>query len=151
MKKITLTVASLLLAGVLFSQEYTPPAAAKTALKSKYPSGVVDEWYDEEDKIACYFEDNGMYGTAFFTTKGVWINSEFNVTADDLPESVLNTANTKYQGYDIIDATKFEYPQQVSYTIYIYNAITDGDLAVTIDTAGKVLKEEDLNADDTFE
>ena len=150
MKKVVLTVASILLAGILTAQEYAPPPAAVSALKTKYPTAVADEWYDNEDEIICYFDNNGQYGSVYFTPKGVWKKSEYSINEDELPKAVSASLQDKYSGYDITDVTKIESTKTL-YKIYVFNPITESDFLLTLDESGKFISEEDLNADDSFE
>jgi hypothetical protein len=75
MKNVSLTVASVLLAGILTAQEYTPTSSMTSAFSAKYPQGLVEEWYDNDDEIICYFGNGDTYGTAYFTLKGAWTRS----------------------------------------------------------------------------
>lgn len=148
MKKVTLTVAGILLSGLLIAQDYTPPQSATASFTKKYPSGIVDEWMDDETEITCYFENDGAYGSARFTPKGVWISSEFSLNEDELPANVLTSVQGKYQGFEIVGVIKKEDVKQVVYVVSIYNNSTEQDLEITLDSNGKILKEEDPFADD---
>ena len=148
MKKAILTIASILISGILIAQDYTPSNNVTTSFTNKYPSGIVDEWVDNENEILCYFEDNGNYGNARFTLKGVWINSEFSMIEDDLPANILSSIREEYKGFETIDVTKREDIKQVVYVLSIYNEASEQDLLITIDTNGKIVKEEELNADE---
>ena len=148
MKKVTLTIASILISGILIAQDYTPPPSAETSFTKKYPTGVVDEWMDDETQIVCYFEDDGNYGRAFFSPKGKWISSEFSLSEDDLPANVLSGVQENYKGFEITGVTKREDTKQTVYEVGIYNNSTEQDLLITLNSNGEIVKEEDLNTED---
>lgn len=147
MKKVTLTIASILLSGLLIAQDYTPPQSATASLTKKYPKAMVDEWADDETEIVCYFETEGIYGSASFSPKGVWIRSEFSLNDDELPENILASIKGEYNGFEMTGITKREDVKQVTYEVSVYNNTTEEDFLITLDTNGKIIKEEDLNAD----
>ncbi len=152
MKKVTLTIATILLAGSLFAQDFKPPAPAVSAMKAKYPTAEVDEWYDDETELICYFEDNGEFGSAFFTKKGVWIRSEFPMDEMELGEVALDQIFKKYKDYEIMESLKVTDTKGTTFKIYIYNAIIESDYLITVDKGGKIISEENLTVeDDSFE
>ena len=147
MKKVTLTIASILLTGILFAQDYTPPSSAASAFKTKYPSGLVQEWYDNDDEIVCYFENGDNYGSAYFTVKGAWLRSEFTLSEEDMPSNVSMSVKNKYPDAEIIEVTKIENAKMTQFRVIVYNPIEESDYEVTLDNLGKIIKEENLNAD----
>jgi len=151
MKKVIVTIASILISGILNAQEYSPAKNVITSFTTKYPSGRVDEWIDDENEILCYFENNDNYGSARFSLKGVWISSEFSMSEDDLPTNFSSIVREKYKGFEITEVIKKEDIKQVVYMVSIYNESTDQDLLITLDTNGKIVKEEGLNSDESFE
>ena len=148
MKKLTLTIASILLTGILLAQDYTPPSSATSAFKAKYPSGVVQEWYDNDTEIVCYFENGDNYGSAHFTVKGAWVRSEFTLSEEEIPNAISTSIKSKYADGEIIDVMKIENTKGTQFKVVIYNPIEESDYAVTLDDTGKIIKEEDLNAED---
>jgi|TARA_B110000285_G_scaffold129464_1_gene145687 hypothetical protein len=151
MKKVTLTIASILISGILVAQDYSPPSNVRTSFTKKHPTAVVDEWIDDDTQFVCYFEDGSDYGSAYFSPKGVWISSEFIINEDDLPANVSSGVKGKYIGFEIIGVTKREDIKQIVYVVSIYNNSTEQDLLITLDPNGKIVKEEDLSDDDSFE
>ena len=147
MKKVTLTIASILISGILIAQDYTPPPSAEASFTKRYPTGVVDEWMDDDTQIICYFEDDGNYGSAFFSPKGEWMSSELSLNESDLPANVMSVIQGKYEGFEITGVTKREDTKKTVYEVSVYNNSTEQDLLITLDPSGKVVKEEDLNAD----
>tara|TARA_B110000908_G_C10185844_1_gene417938 strand:- start:821 stop:1267 length:447 start_codon:yes stop_codon:yes gene_type:complete len=148
MKKVTLTIASILLTGILFAQDYIPPTTATSAFKTKYPSAVVQEWYDNDNEIVCYFENGDNYGSAHFTAKGAWVRSEFTLTEEEMPSAISMIMKDKYPDSEIIEVMKMETPKGTQFKVIVYNPIEESDYAVTLDDTGKIIKEEDLNAED---
>jgi len=152
MKKTTLTIATLLLSGLLIAQDYTPPKTASDAFKSKHPKAIVDEWVDFDTEIICYFEENGKFGSAFFTLKGAWIRTEFNLSETELPQVVSRELFAKYKGYEIMDVTNEITSKGSVYKIYIYNEEVEKDFIITMDQGGKIISEEVVTTeDDSFE
>lgn len=151
MKKVTLTITGILFAGILLAQDYAPPPNAKTSFTKKYPTGVIDEWMEDDTRIVCYFEEKSNYGSAYFSLKGEWISSEFSLNENDLPAIVLSGVQGKYKGFEITEVTKREDIKQTVYEVSIYNNSTEQDLLISLDPSGRIVKEEDLNAEDSFE
>ncbi|MFT6246750.1 MAG: hypothetical protein ACJA0U_001467 [Salibacteraceae bacterium] len=147
MKKVTLTIASILLTGILFAQDYTPPSSTTSAFKTKYPSGVVQEWYDNDGEIVCYFENGDNYGSAYFTVKGAWLRSEFTLSEEDMPNEISMSVKNSYPDAEIIEVTKVENAKMTQFRVIVYNPIEESDYEVTLDNSGKIIKEENLNAD----
>ncbi|MFT6923382.1 MAG: hypothetical protein ACJA1C_002395 [Crocinitomicaceae bacterium] len=147
MKKVTLTIASILLTGILFAQDYTPPSSAASAFKTKYPSGLVQEWYDNDNEIVCYFENGDNYGSAYFTVKGAWLRSEFTLSEEDMPNEISMSVKNKYPDAEIIEVTKIVNAKATQFRVIVYNPIEESDYEVTLDNSGKIIKEVDLNAD----
>ena len=152
MKKMTLTIATFLLAGSLFAQDFKPPAAVVSTFNSKYPSAEVDEWYDDESEIICYFEDNGNFGSAFFSKSGSWIRTEFPTDEAELGEATLTEIFDKYADYEIMESLKVTDPKGTVYKLYIYNALSESDYLIIVNNSGKIISEENLTVeDDSFE
>ncbi len=152
MKKVTLTIATLLLAGSLFAQDFKPPAAANSALTAKHPTAQVEEWYDNETELICYFEENGNYGSAFFSPKGVWLRSEFSIDESDIDQSIMRELTTRYKGYEISEAMRVINSKTTLYKVYMYNPTTESDYLIKVDKGGKIISEENLTVeDDSFE
>ncbi|MFT6982131.1 MAG: hypothetical protein ACJAUD_000898 [Crocinitomicaceae bacterium] len=147
MKKVTLTIASILLTGILFAQDYTPPSSTASAFKTKYPSGVAQEWYDNDDEIVCYFENGDNYGSAYFSVKGAWLRSEFTLSEEDLSNEISMSVKNSYPDAEIIEVTKVENAKGTQFKVIVYNPIEESDYEVTLDNSGKIIKEENLNAD----
>ncbi len=70
---------------------------------------------DDDTQIICYFEDDGNYGSAFFSPKGIWMSSEFIINEDDLPANVSSGVKGKYIGFEITGVTKREDTKQTLY------------------------------------
>ncbi|MFT4661510.1 MAG: hypothetical protein ACI8XB_001787 [Patiriisocius sp.] len=145
MKNVSLTVASVLLAGILTAQEYTPTSSMTSAFSAKYPQGLVEEWYDNDDEIICYFGNGDTYGTAYFTLKGAWTRSEFTLSEDELPKTISSSIGTNYANFEITNVIKIESAKTTLYTIYAFNSDTGSDYMLTIDKAGEIIEEEDLS------
>lgn len=152
MKKITLTLATLLLAGSLFAQDFKPPAAAISAFNSKHPDAEVDEWLEDDDELTCYFEENGNFGNAYFSKSGTWIRSEFQADETEMGEAALTEIFDKYVDYEIMESLKVTDTKQTVYKLYIYNALLESDYLITVDKGGKIISEENITVeDDSFE
>ncbi|MCR9172055.1 MAG: PepSY-like domain-containing protein [bacterium] len=148
MKKITLTVASLLLGGFLLAQDYTPPAKATASFSTKYPEGVVQEWYEGFNDVECYFENDGNYGSAHFSEAGAWLYTEFTVDESELPRAVAEMVADDFAGYEISDVTMKETPKIKTYIITIYEEETEDNRIVTYDEKGGLLDEVVISMDD---
>jgi len=148
MKKFTLTVASFLICGFLLAQDYTPPAKAVTSFENKYPDGVIQEWYEGMDDVECYFENNGIYGSAHFSQSGSWKYSEYTLDESELPNVIKEMLSEDFSGYEIADVTMMEDPKETKYTLIIYNEETEENRMVTYSASGELMDEVLITEDD---
>jgi hypothetical protein len=87
MKRILLLV--LLAAGLSsFGQIRKLPAAVTETFKEKYPNASNVEWKDKLTLFVASFEDGGKKYEARFSNKGVWQQTEDEITEAELPEGV---------------------------------------------------------------
>ncbi|GAB5418535.1 MAG: hypothetical protein Crog4KO_02920 [Crocinitomicaceae bacterium] len=148
MKKLTLTVASLLFCGFLMAQDFTPPAKAIAAFSAKYPDGTVQEWYEGYQDIECYFENDGQYGSAHFSQSGTWLSSEITIDESELPRAVAETLGEDFEGYEITDVTYTVTPKSQQYAINILNDVTEDNRIVTYDETGDLIDEVVVDSED---
>jgi len=148
MKKLTLTVAGLLISGFLLAQDYTPPTKAVSAFKAKYPDGVVDEWYEGYSDVECYFENDGWYGSAHFNEAGKWLFSEYILDETELPNTVAAMVKKSYSGYEISDVTLKETAEGKLYAVTIYNDDTEDNRLVTYNAEGELIEDIVISMDD---
>ena len=152
MKRTMVTIATLLLSGMLIAQDYTPPKSASDAFKAKHPTAQVDEWVDFDTEIICYFEEKENFGTAYFTTKGVWLRTEFNLSEGELPQNILTAVRSKYKGAEIMDISNVIDSKSSVYQIFLYDEEAEKDYKIIVDKGGKIISEEILTTeDDSFE
>ncbi len=145
MKKLTLTIATFLLTGMLYAQDLAGSKQAENSLKAKYPTAHVDEWFEDEGMIGCFFEIEDKYGQAMFTPEGKFISSEFSISIDEVPQEVIDAAHNNYKGFDIIEATEILSEDGIQYSIYMYDEDGDEDKTVFFDKTGKILHVKSAN------
>jgi len=112
MRKIAILISVCLLTGLtVFSQEITPaqvPVKVKQAFAKQYPAA----------KAVKYGLDNTVYKISFleqakecivtYDNAGKLIESEIEISSDQLPGKVLSSASKNFPGYSIITAVRRE-------------------------------------------
>ena len=121
---------------------------AETNFKSKHPNAKVDEWFEEEGKIGCYFEQGEKYGQAYFTKKGDWVRTEYGLTIEEIPNSINESIFSNYKGYEIMDASERLSPAGTQYQVSLYEPESEEDIVVLFDKTGKVLRAKSMNEED---
>jgi len=92
-------------------QSVTPPAAVKTAFKTKYPKATNIKWGKENAKeYEAEFKLNGTSVSANFGLDGSWVETETVMKTADLPAPVTAAVKKKYPDAAITLAEKLEMP-----------------------------------------
>jgi hypothetical protein len=73
-----------------------------------------------------------------FNDKGVWLETETEVTEKELPATVANTLKNEFHGYKTGEMSTIEDPKMKGYEIELKKGETT--LSVVIDNSGKVIK-----------
>src|SRR5690554_990012 len=64
------------------------PASVTDSFKDKYPDATGVEWRDKLSVFSAIFVKDGVNYEARYNSKGQWLNTENEITKDDLPSPV---------------------------------------------------------------
>lgn len=145
MKKITITAIALS-SGLLFSCDQKPkvPAEVQAGFNRRYAEVQEMEWeLDSEDNVwEAEFEGAGKERNAVFTPAGEWVETEQEVSVQDLPEAVKNLLTFDYKGYEIYELEFVETPNGNFYEAELEKDGQDKELELRIAPNGKLSKRE---------
>jgi|SRR5450759_1978657 len=137
-----LFVALAFFAVPVFSQKTTPENVRKEFAK-KYPSAQAVKWDSEEaNEWEAEFKINGTEMSASFDDKGVWLETETEISVKELPASVTNTIAKNFAGFKTGEASANETPKGKGYEVELTNGETS--LEVIFDNSGKVIKNTEI-------
>ena len=142
MKKYTFILAALFLAISFTAFGQTNfPAAVKTAFGKKFPTVKKVDWGKEgKTRWEAEFERNGKEMSANFDLQGNWKETETDLEENAVPAVVMNTLDTRFQGYKVKDVAFTETPKFSAYEIVIKKG--ENQKEITIDRTGKILNTE---------
>ncbi len=139
MHRILLLIICFVTSTSLFSQkikEKDVPPKVIAALKKQFPNSKKANWEMTEEKYNTTFEVYGQKGRASFTDKGRILNSEMQITKDDLPFSVGYYIKKNHDNEKIQIASKLKDTSgAISYHIVI------PDFMLTFNAAGEFVNE----------
>jgi hypothetical protein len=115
------------------------PAAVKTAFTQKFPDATGVKWDKESDnEWEAEFKMNGVEYTASFDNKGAWMETEYEISADDIPEAVKMTLEREYANYTVEEPEVSETTDGKVYEFELKSG--EEEIKVAIDMNGNVLK-----------
>jgi Putative beta-lactamase-inhibitor-like, PepSY-like len=121
-----------------FSQKNAPDNVKKEFAK-KYPAAQFVKWVSEEaNEWEAEFKINGTEMSASFDNKGIWLETETEIRAKDLPASVTNTIAKDFAGFITGEVSANETPQMKGYEVALKKG--EATLEVVFDNSGKVIK-----------
>jgi len=121
-----------------FSQKNAPENVRKEFVK-KYPAAQAVKWASEEaSEWEAEFKIDGTEMSASFDIKGVWLETESEISAKDLPASVTNTIAKNFAGFKTGEVSANETPKMKGYEVELTKGETS--LEVIFDNSGKVIK-----------
>ena len=143
MRTSVLIISALLL--ISFSaygqSEKNVPANVATAFSQKFPDASKVKWGKEGDKEwEAEFKMNEKDYSANFDNAGAWKETEYGITAKEIPAAVKATLDKEFDGYK---AAKSEVSETQEGKIFEF-ALSKGTekLEAAIDASGKVLSKE---------
>ena len=126
----------------LFSQK-TAPDVVKKEFAKKYPAAQSVKWDSEEsNEWEAEFTVNGKEMSASFDDKGVWLETEAEITEKELPEAVANTLKNEFAGFKTDEISTIENPQMKGFEMVLKKGETS--LEVVFDNSGKVIKTKEV-------
>ncbi len=147
MKKISLVIVVILMAGLAHAQELKVsevPASVKESFTKRFPNAKEVKWSKESaTEFEAEFESGEMEQSANFDQTGKWLVTETEIKKLDLPEAVLITITKEFPGYKVEEAEKGE---TFDAGIFYEAELEKGKLKYEVQFSGdgKILKKEEL-------
>ncbi|MET0299245.1 MAG: PepSY-like domain-containing protein [Flavitalea sp.] len=118
------------------------PATVTDSFKEKYPNASGVEWRDKLSVFTAAFTDDGKQYEAKYNSKGQWLNTEAELSQDDLPANVKDGfEKSKYTEWTVEKVHKIVLPNdETQYRLLIGK----GDLQkknLLYNSDGKLLKD----------
>ena len=133
MEQILLACVGILLFASCNDQK-SIPVYTKTAFETKYPLAEDVEWEKEEDEeYEVEFEIDGKEMTSIFSSKGKWLETEFEIEENDIPENIKEAIKLKYRGYEIVEAEMIETPDMKEFEIVLKDSQREREIVYNID------------------
>lgn len=148
MKKITLfTVLSILLALTSCDKKEVAPKKVADAFTKKFPTATDVEWEKEsETEWEAEFKMNKTEYSANFLSDGTWQETEYEIKVKEVPQNIMASFKKAFPDYEIEEVEISETPKGIVYEFAIEKG--EMEMEVTIDTNGKVVKQE-VKTEDT--
>ena len=125
-----------------FSQK-TASDVVKKEFAKKYPAAQSVKWDSEEsNEWEAEFTVNGKEMSASFDDKGVWLETEAEITEKELPAAVANTLNNEFAGFKTGEMSTIENPKMKGFEMVLKKGETS--LEVVFDNSGKVIKTKEV-------
>ena len=123
------------------------PENVKTAFNQKFPNATKVKWGKENSsEWEAEFKMDGMEYSANFNNDANWLETEYEIEVNDLPELVKSTIVKEFKDYKIKESEISETAEGKVYEFEIKKG--EERLEVAIDKEGKVVKKEQLNDED---
>ncbi len=132
-------LAQLLLIGFLTVRAFGVPTHIEEAFQKKYPEITEPKWEPESnDSWEANFEINGVKYRVDFGEDGNWIETEHDVTFEQLPNEVRSAIEIKYRVKHIRDIEAVENPTHGEFYVVEFQQ-GSGKKDVLFNLEGKVL------------
>jgi hypothetical protein len=141
MKKLILGIAAM--AMLSFSAVAQPvknvPAKVKTAFSQKFSKATDVKWGKEgKTEWEAEFKLDGKAYSANFDTKGAWLETEYAITASEIPAVVKTTIDKDYAGYKMKES---EISETTKGKVYEFELIKGKNkVEVAFDMNGKKIR-----------
>jgi hypothetical protein len=123
------------------------PAAVKTSFSQKFPKATNVEWGNENDKEwEAEFKMDGKEYSANFDNEGTWIETEYEISAKEIPSAVKATLDKESAGYKTAESVVTENKDGKAFEFLLKKGETEIELIV--DSKGKVIKKEQAEKED---
>ncbi len=97
------------------------PSTVTEAFKEKYPDATSVEWRDKLSVFSAIFVNDGVTYEARYNSKGEWLNTEHEITTEDIPEAVQEGFDkSKYADWSIEKVHQISLPRDiVQYRLHV--------------------------------
>lgn len=117
------------------------PEKVKTTFAQKFPSATKVKWDKENDKeLEAEFKMDGKEYSANFDLDGNWMETEYEISTNDLPEAVKNCLNTEFAGYKIKEAEVSETAEGKVYEFELKKGKDEAEASISL--SGRVISKE---------
>ena len=123
------------------------PETVKTAFAKKFPSVKKVDWEKESDsEWEAVFKMNRIEYSANFTTDGKWLETEHEISKNQIPQKIKAALDSEFKTYKIEEA---EISETAAGSVYEFE-LEKGEktLEVVFNLDGKKLKEEVVKEED---
>ena len=117
------------------------PQVVKDAFASKFPNVVVTKWDKEDNDFEANFSKDAKTMSATFDAKGIWLETETDISVKELPATIVSYMEEHYKGEKIKEAAIIVTSKAEMYEVEVK------DKDVLFDTSGKFLKVEETEED----
>ncbi|MBN2001695.1 PepSY-like domain-containing protein [candidate division KSB1 bacterium] len=149
MKKLCL-LAVLVFVGLNGCSKAPAPKAVMEAFEAKFANAQNVKWeMEEQNKWEADFALDGKEFSVCFDGSGQWLETEQEMTKEDLPDTVLQILSAQFQDFEIEEVESVETPETKGYELGIE---TGGKaIEVFVDESGKLTIKEEKADDDADE
>ena len=116
----------MLLSAMLFTISFSacsqkqPSGDIQKAFNEKFPTAKSVKWdMEEENEWEAEFKMDGAEMSAVFDAKGVWLETEKEISKKQIPEAIKATLDRDYQGYKVEEIEWLETPEQNGFELKI--------------------------------
>lgn len=126
------------------------PNEVKDAFEKKFPGVSVISWEKESvTEWEADFKQNKVKYSANFSSDGIWIATEYEISQNDIPKKVIKAFKKAFPDFEIDEAERMESSIGIRYELEIEKG--DDEREILFDENGEILsqkEEEDDNDDD---
>ncbi len=141
MKKSILFLSFVILCSMIgFSQGKTIPEVVTSNFNKQYPKASDIEWTIVDYNYEVEFQHNGLEMEILYDEKGTTLETEVELSEEQLPAIIYNYVNEKYAGYAIDELIKIMKGKTTFYEVQLENKKETVELL--FNESGKLLEEE---------
>lgn len=145
-----IVILGTLVLGALVSCAQDEQAKAKEAFSSKFPNAKNVKWDRESDtEWEAEFKMDGKEYSANFSNDGTWMETEYEISKKDLPESIKAAIEAAYPGAKLEEIEKVEKPDFKGYEIEVEQG--ESMFELVFDESGTIIEKKAVSDEDDEE
>lgn len=149
MKNLVLSVMIIVFSLFACNQVKTPKEVTD-AFNKQFASAENVQWdQEEENEWEAEFMMDGKEMTACFDNSGKWLETETEISIDNLPQAVTDSLKLKFEGFSIEEAENIEKPDFKGFEIVLEKE--DEELEVLITASGEIISKNVIEEDEEDE
>lgn len=94
---------------------------AEKRFRKLFPDAVNAVWFRENKNLFVYFYNKGNKVTAVFTLRGHMNYAIANLAITDLPGTIINKVESRYEGYGIFNVKQIIEEDHITYEVVLVN------------------------------